>query len=302
MFRYSDGKTQEKAASRCVSISRVRSAGRGAGSVWRSQSCHREVESSSKKTVCGRCGRRCGSHYDHRQQRVRDLSCGDRRVYLAVDIWRVDCPSCEGVKREGLDWLADNPFYTKRFAFYVGRRCRAGTIKDVARELHLDWHTVKELEKQYMSDQLRRVGLPGPKAIGIDEISIRKGHSYRIVVSDLIRMRPIWFGGVDRSEESMGMFYAELGERKRKGVSTCPSLPGKSPSAFPRPTQRRTFPCFPRTDRSRQTRSVSFATNHSPRCDSCALCGWIFRRSPSPSVLVGQRASVVRACTVSPVP
>jgi len=28
------------------------------------------------------------------------------------------------VKRERLDFLADNPFYTKRFAYYVGRRCR----------------------------------------------------------------------------------------------------------------------------------------------------------------------------------
>ena len=50
------------------------------------------------------------------------------------------------MKREKLDWLADNPFYTKRFAFYVGRRCRASTIKDVAKELHLDWDTVKTLE------------------------------------------------------------------------------------------------------------------------------------------------------------
>ena len=40
--------------------------------------------------------------------------------------------------------------------------------------------------------------------IGIDEISIRKGHTYRIVVSDLLRGRPIWFGGDDRSEASMG--------------------------------------------------------------------------------------------------
>ncbi len=45
-----------------------------------------------------------------------------------------------------------------------------------------------------MRAQLARVGAPGPKAIGIDEISIRKGHTYRIVVSDLIRGRPIWFG------------------------------------------------------------------------------------------------------------
>lgn len=55
----------------------------------------------------------------------------------------------------------------------------------------LDWETVKTLEMQYMRTQLERAGRPGPKAIGIDEISVRKGHSYRIVVSDLVRKRPI---------------------------------------------------------------------------------------------------------------
>jgi hypothetical protein len=59
------------------------------------------------------------------------------------------------VKREQLTFLADNPLYTKRFAYYVGRRCRTATIKDVAKELKLDWHTVKELDKQYMSAGLQ---------------------------------------------------------------------------------------------------------------------------------------------------
>jgi len=118
------------------------------------------------------------------------------------------------VKREQLDFLADNPFYTKRFAFYVGKRCRSATIKDVAEELHLDWDTVKSLEKQYMATQLAKAGKPRPEVIGIDEISVRKGHTYRIVVSDLISGRPIWFGGEDRSEASMRQFYDWLGPRK----------------------------------------------------------------------------------------
>ena len=130
---------------------------------------------------------------------------------------RVACRSCGKVKRERLAWLADNPFYTKRFAWLVGRRCRAATIKDVARELRLHWETVKELEKQYMREQLRRVGTPAPKVIGIDEISIRRGHTYRIVVSDLLRRRPIWFGGQDRSEKSMELFFQELGVKKNPG-------------------------------------------------------------------------------------
>lgn len=140
------------------------------------------------------------------------------RVYLEIEVRRVNCRRCRTVKTERLDFLADNPFYTKRFAFYVGRRCRASAIKDVADELRLDWHTVKELDKQYMREQLRRIGTPGPQVIGIDEISIRKGHSYRIVVSDLLRERPIWFGGSDRSEASMDEFYRFLGDKKAKRI------------------------------------------------------------------------------------
>lgn len=149
---------------------------------------------------------------------MRDLSCGDTRVYLELDVRRVRCHSCGAVKRERLGFLADNPLYTKRFAFYVGRRCRSSSIKDVAAELKLNWRTVKGLEKQYMREQLKRVGTPAPKAIGIDEVSIRKRHTYRIVVSDLHRGRPIWFGGADRSEASMGQFYDWLGKTKAKRI------------------------------------------------------------------------------------
>jgi len=127
---------------------------------------------------------------------------------------RVACRHCGTVKQERLDFLADNPFYTKRFAFFVGRRCRASTIQDVARETHLNWKTIKALEMQYMREQLRRIGTPGPRIIGLDEVSIRRGHTYRIVVSDLVRQRPIWFGGTDRSEASLDQFFTWLGPRK----------------------------------------------------------------------------------------
>ena len=118
------------------------------------------------------------------------------------------------MKREKLEFLLENALHTQRFARYVGRRCRSGTIKDVAAELYLDWHTVKRLEKQYMLEQLKRAGTPRPHIIGIDEISVRKGHDYRIVVSDLEKHRPIWFGGTDRSEASMDEFYGFLGKSK----------------------------------------------------------------------------------------
>lgn len=68
------------------------------------------------------------------------------------------------MKQEKPDWLADCPFFTKRFAFHVGRRCRDSSI--------------------------------------------------RAVVSDLLRRRPIWFGGTGRSEADMDRFFAWLGAAK----------------------------------------------------------------------------------------
>jgi transposase len=168
--------------------------------------------------VCGVCGRIERACYDRGRRRVRDLSCGDTHIFLDLELRRVFCRNCGKVKQENLEWLADCPFYTKRFAFFVGRRCRESSIRDVARETRLDWKTVKALEEQYMREQLRRVGTPGPKVIGIDEVSVGKGHRYAIVVSDLLRRRPIWFGGNGRTEADMDGFYKWLGTAKNKGI------------------------------------------------------------------------------------
>ena len=140
-------------------------------------------------------------------------------MYLEVKIRRVSCRKCNAVRREGLEWLLDSPFCTKRFAYTIGAKCRTQTIQDVAKEHMLDWHTVKELDKRYMEEQLKRADRPTPRVIGIDEISVKKRHTYRIVVSDLEARRPIWFGGDDRSEKSMDEFFAFLGEESSKNIA-----------------------------------------------------------------------------------
>lgn len=88
------------------------------------------------------------------------------------------------------------------------------TNSQVALIERLHHTTVKDLDKLYMEQQLALAGPPKPRAVGIDEISVRKGHDYRIVVSDLEEARPIWFGGEGRREEDLDQFFAFLGPRK----------------------------------------------------------------------------------------
>lgn len=149
--------------------------------------------------------------------RARDLSAGGFRIELEFELLRVSCPDC-GVRVESLDWLARNPRYTARFALHVGALARTMTVKDVARAERLHHSTVKDLDKLYMAEQLRRHPMPATRAIGVDEISIRKGHEYRVVVSDLIAQRPIWFGGAGRKEEDLAQFFSAYGRRRCAGI------------------------------------------------------------------------------------
>ena len=166
--------------------------------------------------MCSYCGHRCRGRYDKQVCRVRDLSLAGWRIYLEYERWRVNCRGCGGVHVEHLDWLANNPRYTQRFATHVAScagicRTRRWPRWNVCTTLR--W---KDLDKLYMQEQVERAGLPAPRAIGIDEISIRKGHNYRVIVSDLERARPIWVGGEGRKETDIDLFFKALGREEKR--------------------------------------------------------------------------------------
>jgi transposase len=123
------------------------------------------------------------------------------------------------VRRERLELLASPPRFTVRFENEIGRRLRDTTITTVASLLGLSWDQVRRIEMAYMRRLLKATPVEPPRVIGVDEVSVRKGHRYRIVVSDLERRRPIWLGGKDRSAESMTEFFAFL-EKTAPGAAS----------------------------------------------------------------------------------
>jgi len=119
------------------------------------------------------------------------------------------------VKRETLSLLAKSARFTQRFEDRIGELCREMTVKRVAELNNLSWDQVWRIEKCYM----RRVIDNHPpskqlRAIGIDEVSIRKGHTYAVVVADLDQKRPIWLGGQGRSEQDLAMFFDAMGTER----------------------------------------------------------------------------------------
>jgi transposase len=110
------------------------------------------------------------------------------RSYLDFEVCRVDCRRCGKAKCECLEFVTDNPLIPSALPITLGDGVDLLQSK-ISEELKLDRHAVKELAKQYMVAQLAKAGYPGPKVIGIDEISISKRHIYRIVINDLVWRR-----------------------------------------------------------------------------------------------------------------
>lgn len=119
------------------------------------------------------------------------------------------------MKQETLTWLAAGGRFTQRLEDEVGRQCQDMTVKRVAEIYHLGWEQTWRMDKAYMRRKVARNPISDDlRAIGIDEISVRKRHKYRVTVSDLDVPRPIWMGGTGRTEEDLDLFFVELGPER----------------------------------------------------------------------------------------
>jgi len=110
--------------------------------------------------------------------------------------------------------------YTERYAEWIGRQCREKSVKAVSLETGLGWDTVKDLDKVYMRRQLERYPVEPPRVIGIDELSIGEGQTYRILIHDLEKRRPIWKGDErGRKKEGIDAFFQSLSAADRERIN-----------------------------------------------------------------------------------
>lgn len=123
------------------------------------------------------------------------------------------------MKTETLSWLWESGRFTKRFEESVGRMARQMPLTEVAKLNQISWDQAWRMELAYMRDLVQKHP-PAQKirVIGVDEISVRKGHTYRVVVADLDEQRPIWVGGTGRTKEDLDQFFSEIGAERSWGI------------------------------------------------------------------------------------
>jgi len=163
---------------------------------------------------CGVCRQRCLEVHDIRKEREwRDLSMRKLPLKLRYQPRRVECPRC-GVRVEDFPWAEPWARVTTALSNAVAVLARELSWQGTAREYGLNWKSVATIVKRAVQYGLKHRKRPPVHAIGIDEVSRRKGQVYLTVVYALERRVLLWVGD-DRTEEAVRPFFTkEMGKRR----------------------------------------------------------------------------------------
>jgi len=148
-------------------------------------------------------------------RRFRAVPIGSKRVFLDLEVQRVECKRCGKVRQAGLGFADPRVSYSHAFERYALDLSKHMTIRDVARHLGVSWDVIKEIQKGDLTRRFSRPSLRNVKRIAIDEISVHKGHRYLTVVLDMDTGAVI-FVGDGKGGEALEPFWKRLKRSRAK--------------------------------------------------------------------------------------
>jgi transposase len=134
---------------------------------------------------------------------------GLRATTVFIDAPRVECRSCKRVRIVKLPGVVPGTNHTHSFARLVVDLRKMMTIQDIATWLGVSTTMVRKIDKRYLKTHFDKPRLRDVTAIAIDEISVRKGHTYMTIVMDL-NSGAIVFAGEGKGEKALKPFCRRL--------------------------------------------------------------------------------------------
>lgn len=165
------------------------------------------------KPLCGKCGKaRSGyDRLDARTYRYLPLL-ATVAVFFVYRPRRCDCPSC-GVTVEQVPWATGKSPITHTLGWWLASWAKVLPWQEVARRFHVSWDVVFNAVGMAVQWGLKSRTLAGIRAIGVDELSRKKGQTYFTMVYQIDHgaRRLLWLGH-DRTAATFNRFFDELGE------------------------------------------------------------------------------------------
>lgn len=150
-----------------------------------------------------------------KERTFRMLNLGEKRTQLKINVHKIWCQNCN--KKA---WI-EPPFacgklpMCRSFIKHIIQLTAMSTLLCVALFLGLQWKTVKNIDKAHLKKRAKQFSFKKLRYISIDEISIKKGHIYMTIFTD-IATGQIIHAVEGRSEETLRPFLKLLSKKAKR--------------------------------------------------------------------------------------
>ncbi|MBM4043110.1 MAG: ISL3 family transposase [Planctomycetes bacterium] len=174
------------------------------------------VANKRSRPVCSVCGRKRPCYDTLKERRWRHIPLWGKPVTLLFRPRRAKCKTC-GIKVEKIPWSSGKSPLSLPLIILLATYAKILALEEVARLTGVHWNTVRAAVKAAVDYGLEHRETASVIAIGVDEISRRKGHKYMTMVYDLSRMRLLWCGE-GRDKNAIQAFFNDWGEERCKAI------------------------------------------------------------------------------------
>jgi transposase len=184
----------------------------------RAKELHLHVKPYKNGCCCPICGRRCKIKRLGRELRTwRDVVVCGFVVFLLYAPKEIECPT-HGRLQEEIPWASAHARISYRLEYLVLVYSQLMTQKAAGQLLRIASSTFSGILHRTIERVRDGHRIRGLRAIGIDEVSYRKGHKYVTVVYDLNRSCVVWVGPGKNRESIDGFFAEALSDHQKKQI------------------------------------------------------------------------------------
>ena len=177
-----------------------------------------QIGYSSKSFKCPECSKECGI-YDHRSERKwRHLDTCQMKTYLLCSVPRIKC-KVHGVKTVKVPWADSSDRATILFERFAINLLLATKNQTKAAEiLRVDFKVLHHIMEKAVNRGLSDREDHEIKYIGIDEKSMRRGHTYMTVLSDTKENRVIDIGESRTKNTTKSLLNNSLTSKQKQSI------------------------------------------------------------------------------------
>ena len=167
---------------------------------------------ANSKTICSDCHKPARLYDKLKTRRFEFIPILGFRVFFLYQMRRVDCRNC-GVTVEKVPWGSGKHTLTKAYMTFLADWAKVLSWQETARRFKSSWQKVFTAVRFVVEYGLKFRDISNVESIGVDEISIRKGHKYLTVVYQIDQYftRLLWVGE-GRKVKTLLRFFRGFGK------------------------------------------------------------------------------------------